>query len=258
VKRSLIVWVILAFAGWTAFIASSCSKSPQQIRIAVDANWYPLNFQDKQAYVNGFIDELLLEISRHSHIEFQKISANWDTLMEGLDQQRYDVVLSSLPPYPFNQVKYDFSNRFLDIGPVLVLPVNSQWNSLTEMTNEVVGVLFSNQEWFAMQKDANVIMRSYDSIPEIFNALGNGEVEGIVVDRLTAVGFVKGTYAGKLKICHPALTDAGLRMIALKDDRSQAVRKFNQSLDYLVKKKKLEKMLKKWNLTTQIPSASVR
>jgi polar amino acid transport system substrate-binding protein len=247
-KRIFIYLSILIFTGWTAFLLPGCSRAPQQIRIAIDPNWYPLDFQDKQFYINGFVDELLLEISRHSNVEFVRIGANWDTLLDGLKQRRYEAVLSSLATYPFNQSKYDFSSNFLDIGPVLVTHNASKLNELSQMSDRVVGVLSGNQEWFLMQKYPGVIMRSYDAVPEIFNALNNGEVEGIVIDRLIAIGFVKGTYAGSLKINGSPLTDAGLHLVTLKGDSAQAVKMFNKNLRYLTKKKKLQKLLKKWQL----------
>jgi ABC-type amino acid transport substrate-binding protein len=116
------------------------------------------------------------------------------------------------------------------------------------MSNRVVGVLAGNREWFLMQKYSNVIMRSYDSVPEIFDALNNNEVEGIVIDRLSAVGFIKGTYAGKLKINGLPLTNEGLHLVVLKGDSAQAVEMFNDNIRYLTKKKKLQKLLKKWQL----------
>ena len=91
-------------------------------------------------------------------------------------------------------------------------------------------------------------MRTYDSVPEVFDVLINNEVEGIVIGRLTAVGFTRGTYAGKLKINGSPLTDAGLHLVALKGDSAQAVKMFNKSLRYLSKKKKLQKLLQKWQL----------
>jgi len=230
------------------FLIAGCSRAPQQIRIGIDPNWYPLNFQDKQFYINGFIDELLLEISKHSNIEFHRIGANWDTLLDGLKQQRYDAVLSSLPPYPFNQAKFEFSTNFLDIGPVFVTPVASAFTELKQMTNSVVGVLSGDQESLVIQKYSDVIMRTYDSVPEIFDVLINNEVEGIVIGRLTAVGFVRGIYAGKLKINGSPLTNAGLHVVALKGDSAHAVNTFNKSLRYLAKKKKLQKLLRKWQL----------
>ncbi len=248
-KRILIYLSILIFTGWMAFLLPACSRgSSQVIRIGIDPNWYPQDFQDKQFYVNGFVDELLLEISRHSNVEFQRIGSNWDSLLEGLKLRRYDAVLTSFPAYPFNQAKYDFSRNFLDLGLVFVTESQSSMKGLQEISNGVAGVLSGNQDWRVMQKYPDVIMRIYESVPEIFDAIINNEVEGIVLDRLTAVGFVRGSYAGKLKICGPSLTDLGLHLVTLKGDSSNAVKMFDQNLQYLIKKKKLQKLLKKWQL----------
>src|SRR5579862_3354474 len=78
------------------------SVSRSAIKIGVDSNWYPLAFGAQNSYVNGFTEELLLDIARQSGLEFEKIPANWDAIFEGLKQGRYQAVLSSLPPYEFN------------------------------------------------------------------------------------------------------------------------------------------------------------
>jgi ABC-type amino acid transport substrate-binding protein len=247
-QRLLTYLSVLIFTASMALWLPGCGKSSQHLTIGIDPNWYPQNFENKQVYINGFVDELLLEISRHGNIEFQRVGASWDTLFDNLNKHRYEAVFSSLPSYPFNQAKYDFSINFLDIGPVFVTPAASTLTDLKQMANRVVGVLSGNQEWFLMQKYSNVIMRTYDSVSAIFEALNNNEVEGIVIDRLTAVGFIRGTYAGKLKINGSPLTNEGLHLVVLKGDPALAVKMFDENIRYLTKKKKLQKLLQKWQL----------
>lgn len=248
-KRTLIHFCFLITALCLSCFLSGCgSGNSKEIRIGIDTNWYPQNFQDKQFYVNGFVDELLLEISRHSGMTFQRVNANWDSLFEGLKRRRYDSVLSSMPAYNFNEAKYDFSRNFLSIGPVLVTPVPSAAHHLDEMSNKVVGMLGNSQVQLLLQKYPNVLTRTYDTASELFDAAANLNVEGIVVDRLIAVGYVRGAYAKKLKISDSYLNDMGLHLVTLKGDPSGAVKVFNKSIQYLIKKKKLQKMLKKWQL----------
>ncbi|HAB99552.1 MAG TPA: hypothetical protein DCE71_07015, partial [Parachlamydiales bacterium] len=105
------------------FLIGSCSAGKRPtFRIGVDPNWYPLNFEAFQPYVNGFTEDLLLEVSKYAGVDFIKMEANWDSLLDGLHEKEYDAVLTSLPAYQFNQMKYDFSKNFLDLGPVLVIP----------------------------------------------------------------------------------------------------------------------------------------
>lgn len=90
-------------------IFSACTGGGKNVRVGIDPNWSLNNFQEKTSFVNGYTDELLLDISRDSGIEFQKMRANGDSLLENLQHDQYDVIISSLPLYNFNTAKYDFS-----------------------------------------------------------------------------------------------------------------------------------------------------
>src|ERR1043166_3717797 len=104
--RFLILFILL-------FTGCSCGGSSRGVlRVGVDPNWYPIDFGSQTVYVNGYTEDLLIEIARYSGIEFEKIPASWDNLMEGLSENKYDAVLSSMHPYVFNTAKYDFSSNF--------------------------------------------------------------------------------------------------------------------------------------------------
>lgn len=227
-------------------VVSSCS-SKKEIRVGVDAEWYPQDFGENQAFVNGFVEELLLEISRDSGVEFYRIGANWDMLLEGLQRHRYEVVISSTQNYNFNQAKYQFSPNFLDIGPVLVAHADSTAQKLDDMANHVVGILGGEQELLVIQKYPEVLTRTYDSASEAFEALIRRDVDGIIVDRLHAVNYIRGAYSQDLKMIGAPLNSLGLHFMTLKDGSLDV---FNQSLKHLKKKKKLQKLQKKWNLGT--------
>jgi ABC-type amino acid transport substrate-binding protein len=242
-KRT-IIGVLIA-----AFFLASCGGGNNNLRVGVDASWHPQNFQGKENYVNGFIEDLLLEISRHSGWEFSKIGTNWDSLYPNLKKHQLDAVISTLFAYNFNAAKYDFSKNVLDIGPVLVVSAAGKEKSLKDMAQKIVGILPGQEGMLVMQKYPEVLTRTYYSEPEIFDALVNQEVEGIVVDRLLAVGYVKGIYAQKLKIAGAPLNDSGLHFVLMKDENSKALKVLNQSIEYLTKKKKIQKLQKKWNLS---------
>jgi ABC-type amino acid transport substrate-binding protein len=238
---------ILLCALLGALLSPGCGNNGKPISIGIDPNWYPLDFHGQTSSVNGFIEELLLEISRDSGLEIHRIGANWDSLNEGLRRKRYDAILSSMQPYNFNVAKYDFSKNILDTGPVLVVHASSKAKGLKDMGDKIVGVLPSNQTLLTLQKEVNVLMRTYDTASEALDALVNNELEGVILDRLTAVGFLSGLYTGKLKISGPPLNDAGLHLMTLKG-QDHTIELFNKSLQHLTKKKKVQKLKKKWQL----------
>lgn len=227
-------------------------------RIGIDSEWIPLNFYGQTDYVNGFIEELLLDMSIYSGMEFERVEANWDSLLDGMRKNRYDAVISSLPPYQFNQAHYDFSKNMLELGFALVIPVHSSQKELKEFSNEVVGALAGDELAPVLQEVPNLIVHRYSSVPELFNAVVAGEVKGAILDRLYAISYVRNLYAGKLTIAVSSLNESGLHLVTLKGERAREMAQFDKTLKHLAKNKQLEALLKKWQLSSTKESSSSR
>lgn len=242
-------WLFFLFA----VFLSSCGCDGQgrhgTIRIGIDPSWSPLDFKEQEPYINGYVEELLLEMSRYSGIEFQKIPANWDSLFDGLEEERYDAVLSSMPPYSFNKSKYDFSENFLDIGPVLITPWDAHTANLNQLSGELVGVLTGDQAILLLSQHPEIIIRMFNSVPETLNAIVSGEIKAAILDRLPAANYTRDIYAGRLKIASQPLTDAGLHATVLKKKADRFIKAFNNALEQMKKKKTMEALQKKWNLS---------
>jgi len=241
-------FLFFAFAAF--FYGCSCSNmGHSRLRIGIDSTWYPLDFGAQQSYVNGFTQELLMDVATYSGIEFECMEANWDSLFNGLQKKKYDAVLSSLAPYDFHLARYDFSDKLLDLGPVLLVPVGSRHLSLDSMRQELVGLLVGDAAVLQLQKYSNVILRTYASIPELLDAVVQGEISGAVLNQILAVNYVRDLYVGKLMITGAPMTDAGLRLVTLKGENEHIMKMFNKSLQFFRKKKKLRTLLQKWELS---------
>lgn len=233
------LWLLLL----AVTLASCGSGSGKVVRIAIDPTWYPLNFGAQQPYVNGFVDELLLEMAQYSNLTFEKIPASGNSLYEGLRAGRYDAVLSSLEPYIFNTAKYDFSHNILKLGPVLIgkSPLH-----LEKMQGSIIGLVAGDPARVVLEKNPTLILRSYESVPDLLNAVARGDIEAAVLDPVLANRYVEDLYAGVLQIASPPLTASGLHMVAMKD--SPVVPAFDKALQRIEKKKRLSALLKKWQL----------
>ncbi len=229
-----------------ALAMCSCGNSDlrQGMRIGVDTNWYPIDFGPQVSYVNGFTEDLLLEMSRYSGMHFELIRANWDTLLEGLKEKKYDAIFTSMPPYEYNVAKYDFSKNFLDLGPVMVIPAAAPQRDFSKMKGEMVGIIANDRAALIVEKYPEMIIRNYNTIPNLLNAVVAGEVQAALLAQIPAVNFVGDLYAGKLKIASDPMTDAGLHLVGPKGK----INIFNKTLETLRKKKILSTLLKKWDL----------
>jgi ABC-type amino acid transport substrate-binding protein len=234
-----------------ALLICSCScassKGPR-VKLGIDPQWYPLNFGAQTAYVNGFVEELLIEMAAYNGIEFEKMETNWDSLLHGMEEKKYDAVISSTPPYNFNLARYDFSDNFLPLGPVLVVSNHSSHQNLDHMRGELVGFLVGDPAILQVQKHPDVIVRTYPAATDLLNALVDGEIEGVVLDYMTANSYVRDIYADKLILVGTPLTQAGLHLMTLKGKHEGLIKKFNKTLHVFMKKQKMDALLSKWEL----------
>lgn len=229
------------------FVACGCGSNGfhGSMRIGIDTKWYPIDFGPQTAYVNGYTEDLLLEMARYSGMTFELVPANWDALAEGLKENKYDAILTSMPRYDYNLAKYDFSENYLDLGPVLILPVGATQGNLSQLEGKLVGIITNDRSALILEKHPTIIIRAYNSIPDLLNAVVVGDVQAALLSKIPAVSFVGDLYAGKLKIVGDPLSDVGLHLVGPKGK----IGRFSKTLEALRKKKALDSFLKKWGLT---------
>jgi len=232
----------------------SCGKSSNgSCRVGVDASWFPLDFGVRDNNVTAFSTELLTEIGRIEKIPFVKLTVNWNDLMEGLQKDKYEAILSSMPPYIFNKALFDFSEIYLPLGPVLVVPMESKIKSLNDLNGKEIAVISDSTSPLILEKSQGVLIRYYDAIPKALNDILSGTVDGAMIDILSAVAFCRDLYQGKLAIVTSPLNDEGLRLITKRDRSPDLIKGFNSGLAKMKKDGSYVKLLDKWSLQESTP-----
>lgn len=226
----------------------SCQVKGKTYTIGIDPSWFPLNFQGKESNVFAFSNELLHEISSCEGVNFVQINRNWDNLNLGLEEKKYDAILSSIYPHLFELKTYSFSNLYLNTGPVLITKIDSEISIKSDMRGKEIAVGSKENEALFIRLYPEVIIRYYNKIPNALNALISDFVDGIVVNYIPATAYVQNLYDGKVKIATPPLNDAGLRLITMYKQNPELIEAFNRGLEKMRDSGKYDKLLKKWNL----------
>ena len=152
----------------------SCGDSPSQAcKVGLDPNWYPLQFGNRNNNVTAFSTELLGTIGQMEKIAFTRVSVNWDDLLQGLQNDEYKAILSSMPPYLFNQKLFSFSSIYLHLGPVLVVRASSTIDSIDTLEGKEIAVITGSSSDLLLEKSSGVLIRYYDSDAQALNALNN-------------------------------------------------------------------------------------
>lgn len=226
-------------------------KKTYDYYVGLDPAWYPLDLPGMEKNLLAFSTELLQEIGQTKRKQIGIIHMSGENLALGLHKKQYDGILSSLYPFLFYEKKYSFSDPYLKTGPVLVVPINSKIDSLPMLKTKEVGIIQGSPTANLLEKYEGLIIRYYDSIPELFNEMIVGVVDAAVVDTLTAHAYIRDLYYGQIKIVSSPLNDEGLRLVTLYDHSTTLLKLFNHGLKTLKATGRYDELLEKWNLTTK-------
>ncbi len=231
-------------------LLTSCGGGSQkdQYRIGMDPSWYPMELGVRNNSITAFSTDLLTEIGLVEKVGFTKVSVSWDNLMLGLQKGEYQGILSATPPYVFNQQLFDFSDAFLSLGPVLVVPVGSPLSSIDQLSDKEIAVITGSSAVSLLEKIPGILIRYYPSIPAALNDVAAQVIEGAVIDNLSAISYCQDLYQGQLMVSTPPLNDEGLRLVTKHNEAPQMIEAFNDGLTKLKKSGKYEQILAKWGL----------
>jgi ABC-type amino acid transport substrate-binding protein len=166
--------------------------------VCTDPSWPPFEFVDKEpGQIEGFDAELarLLAARLAPGVRAQLVVVGFDSLYDALLAGRCDAVLSALPYEPARTEDVAYSLAYFNAGQVLVTrEETADIEVLGDLEGRVVGV-----EWgFVPEGDSrqqlfvqNLGLVRYDTGEDALRALQSGAVEAVLVDRITALAYMR-------------------------------------------------------------------
>jgi polar amino acid transport system substrate-binding protein len=194
--------------------AVSCAKKePAKITIATDATWPPMEMVDTNKNIVGFDIDLMNAAAKAGGFTVEFKNTAWDGIFAGLENGKYDAVMSSVTITDERKNTMDFSIPYINAGQILV--VKSETSGVTilaDLKGKTVGAQIGTTGAFEIDKvkDANKIAeKTYDEIGLAFADLANGRIAAVVCDNPTAAQYAlqNDTYKGKLKIVGDRFTE---------------------------------------------------
>lgn len=241
---------LFAFALFFAYLcgctAGSKPSTSNGYTIGIDPTWYPLHVKGTESNILAFSIELLTKIGKQENLPISVVEMNWDSLMWGLKEHKYQGILSTLRPYTFYLKEYAFSHPYLLTGPVVVLPKEVKSDSLI---GKEIGVVRGSAAALALQTTPNILLQGYDSIPDVFSALEANQIDGAAIEVLAAARYIRDLFPEKFRIASTPLNDMGLRLISQSGDVPDLMKRFDRGLKTMKKSGEYQKLLSKWGLS---------
>ena len=220
------------------------------LRVCTDPSWPPFEFVEPDTgRIDGFDADLarLLAGRLAPGVRAQIVTVGFDSLYDAVLAGRCDAVLSALPYESMRVEDVAYSVAYFDAGSVLVVREGiDDLKSLDDLPDRVVGV-----EWgFVPEGDSrqrlllqNLGLRRYETGGGALRALQSGEVEAAIVDRITALAYLRDCQG--LQIVGEPITDVNY-VIPVRPDSFWLLSEIDRVLLEMREDGTLEALQERW------------
>jgi polar amino acid transport system substrate-binding protein len=194
-------------------VMSCAKKEPAKITIATDATWPPMEMVDTNKNIVGFDIDLMNAAAKAGGFTVEFKNTAWDGIFAGLENGKYDAVMSSVTITDERKNTMDFSVPYINAGQILVVKTETEGvTKLDDLKGKTIGAQIGTTGAFEIDKVKaadNITEKTYDEIGLAFADLANGRIAGVVCDNPTAAQYAlqNDTYKGKLKIVGDRFTE---------------------------------------------------
>jgi polar amino acid transport system substrate-binding protein len=220
-------------------VISCAKKEPTKITIATDATFPPMEMMDTSKNIVGLDVDLMNAAAKAGSFTVEFKNTAWDGIFAGLDNGKYDAVMSSVTITDERKNTMDFTMPYINAGQILTVRADvTGVETLADLKGKTVGAQIGTTGAFAIDKvkAANKINeKTYDEIGLAFEDLVNGRIDGVVVDNPTAVNYAlqNDKYKGKLKTVGVPFTEEYYG-VAVKKGNAKVLAALNAGLKKLL------------------------
>ena len=180
-----------------------------EIVVAMEGTWAPWTYHDENDQLVGYDVEVAQKIAEKLGVKARFVEGEWDGLLAGLDDGRYDLMVNGVGVTSERQEKYDFSTPYAYNRTAVI--VRGDYDEIHSM------------EDLKGKKTANTISSTYATQAESYGAEVTGvddlnqTIELLLSGRIDATLNAEVTYYDYLA-AHP---EADIKIATLSDDAEQ-------------------------------------
>ncbi len=216
------------------------------LRIATDATFPPFEIVDETTKeLTGFDIELMRAIAEKAGFTLEWNNLPFDSVLAGLSQCQFDLAIAAITITDERKEQMLFSDPYINAGQIVVVRVDDQSiQSKDDLAGKTVAAQLGTTGEIEARKIENVNYKPYDTYDLAFLDLANGQVDAVIADYPTALGFI-GQNVDKLKTVGEVFTEESYG-IAICKNRADLLEPINSALKALKDEGKIAELEQTW------------
>lgn len=231
-----------------SLMITACDKNEKkndELIVATSADYPPFEFQENDAIV-GFDIDIAKAFAKDHNLKIKIQDMNFDSLMNALNSNRVDMVISTLTATKDRKKSVDFSNTYYNSVGGLITHKDSNIKSFADLSNKIVGSqLGSTWETLVKEKSTNVEnLKSFTLtlVPLLVEELKLNRIDAVLVEKDQAIEFTK----INPDLTYHLLERSNVGYAAAFKKKSDLTKKFNETLYKMTINGELNELKKKW------------
>jgi polar amino acid transport system substrate-binding protein len=244
ISRQLVTALLVATCCLNALPVQAAGRT---VTVATDATWPPMEMLNASKKIVGFDIDFMEAVGTAAGFTPVYKNTAWDGIFAALENGQADVIASSVTITDERKQKYDFSDPYISVGQILIVPKAEKATTLAQLKGKKVGAQIGTTGAMEIKKVKGVELKSYDEIGLAFEAMAGGKIDGVVCDEPTAAHYAlqKKEYKEKFKIVGKPFTQEAYGFVVKKGNK-ELVELLNKGIKAAKAKKTDEQLRKKW------------
>ena len=202
-KKSVLVFLAVLTAGLMLFTGCQRRYDGMTIRqgvlmVGMDISYPPMEYFGPDGVTPmGFNVDLAKAIAGKLGLRYELINTAWEGIFDGVETNRYDVIISSVTITPARMERHNFSKPYIanTLAMVLLKDTDITARSPYELEGrEVAFQVATTADFFMEDLSARTGMRysprRYDQMIRAFDELRLGRVDVVITDLLVAFDYI--------------------------------------------------------------------
>jgi polar amino acid transport system substrate-binding protein len=239
--------IILTFA--LASCAPQAPASPTslpKVRIGTDATFPPFETVDEATKeLVGFDVDLMKAVAEKAGLDVEFVNIGFDPLLAGVAECQYDGAIAAITITGDRLEKMLFTDPYINAGQIV--SINRATKDVAgkdDLKGKTIGAQIGTTGAMEAKVIPDAELKTYDSYDLAFLDLMNGQIDAVIADYPTALGFV-GQNTEKLQVVGDVFTDESYG-IAVCKTKTDLVTKLNAGLKAVKEAGTIDQLAQKW------------
>jgi len=225
-------------------------KSAGKIRVGLMGTYAPYNFLNDKHEVDGFDADVAKQVAKRLGVEVEFITGEFSGLIEGLQKDKYDALVTQVTITDDRKKTMDFSEPYIkNAVNVIVKSDNTAIKSVDDFKDKKIGVgLGTNDEKYlrdvVLPKVGNFEIATYNDVITSLSDLNVGRIDATINNIFAIKPLLEKNHLDIKPVGEPIKEDvAG---IAVRKNNPELVQALNKALDEMKSDGTFKEIFQKW------------